>query len=913
MSAQRVTRGAPPAEDVAESSDVADGAAFADAPPPPEAAPWARLLEITTALAATPPFGPVLAVAFPQAGAESRIVHAYGGLGGEHAVASALHGRSLQSLMADRVSEGVLQAALKGGVEADGLILNVALAGETARSRRVRGRLAFAGPYALLAMRCEIPAHDRFAAAMARYPEQNPNPVLRCAASGEVLYANAPGGIMLRTMDAEAGWLPSTLHNAVRTALAMDGALKVQLKAGERVVHWTITPLREEEEALAYGLDITERVVAERAVEQARAELERKVEERTRSLSEEIETRRKTEEALRLASLIVERSPAVLFRRQAGEDPRLVYVSNNIDRFGYSAQEMLSGEVTYRDLVHPDDREMLRQEIDAYYRHGVMEYAQEYRLVTRGGEVRWVHDETTAERDEHGVITHYHGIVVDITERKKATDALALASVIVERSPVVLFRRQAGPESRLVYVSENIARLGYRAGDFLEGRISFNEIVHPEDRVTLANDVETAAEQDLDEYRLSYRVRTAAGETRHIDDLTTVERDAEGVPTHYQGVLNDVTEQVLAREELARSEYKFRRIVETAGEGFILMNEELSILVVNDAYCEMIGRKREDVLGHNPMEWATDQFRAFMVANKEHILAQDTRTFEGSLVAADGRVRPILVHGNILRDEAGELMGHVAFVTDLTEQKKALALAEEVQRSLLPESPLALPGMRVAGLSVSSDEVGGDYLDFLTPLGEDANRLGVVVGDIAGHGVDAALLMTSARALLRMRVARGGPLQAIVADLNQSMFDDMNGSGRFMTLLIVVVDAAAKRLEWVRAGHDPALLYDPATNVFEELKGKGLPLGVDADYPYDANTRASLAAGQLLILGSDGVWEAMNPQGEMFGKERTRDVIRRYADAEPDVIVKNVLNEVYLFVEKPTLEDDVTFAVLRLE
>ena len=152
-----------------------------------------------------------------------------------------------------------------------------------------------------------------------------------------------------------------------------------------------------------------------------------------------------------------------------------------------------------------------------------------------------------------------------------------------------------------------------------------------------------------------------------------------------------------------------------------------------------------------------------MSLNREKILASDYRKFEGSLVARNGRVVPVLIHGNTLRDYQGIKMGNVAFVADLTEQKKALALAGKVQRSLIPQAAPKIDGLDVAGPSVSCEEVGGDYFDFLFGPEYSTEKLQVVIGDVSGHGVDAALLMTSARAFIRTRPNRSN-LAGRIAD-----------------------------------------------------------------------------------------------------------------------------------------------------
>ena len=154
-----------------------------------------------------------------------------------------------------------------------------------------------------------------------------------------------------------------------------------------------------------------------------------------------------------------------------------------------------------------------------------------------------------------------------------------------------------------------------------------------------------------------------------------------------------------------------------------------------------------------------------------------------------------------------------------------------------------------------SDAVGGDYLDFLSTEEFGGRGLGVVVGDISGHGPAAALLMTAARATLRIRAAQPGNLSEIVGDLNRRLAADAAGTGRFMTFFLVRVDAGV--LTWVRAGHEPALLVDPANGTIQELFGDGMVLGIRPDEVFEERCVPFSNSGSVLVVTTDGITEAM--------------------------------------------------------
>lgn len=498
------------------------------------------------------------------------------------------------------------------------------------------------------------------------------------------------------------------------------------------------------------------------------------------------------------------------------------------------------------------------------------------------------------------------------SERDRTEEMLRMANVIIDKSPVILFRRLTGVESNLIHFSRNIARFGYTTDGLLEGTVDYKDIVHPDDLARFEQEIRDYAEKDVEEYTQIYRILTKSGQVRWIEDQTSVVRDANGIKTHTQGVIVDITERKASEDQLRKSEEKYRRIVETAGEGFVLIDKDLNITDTNQACCKMLGYSRDEIIGRRPSDLAADEFRQFLQIKREEILSTEYRKFEGVLAAKDGRFVPILVHANTLTDDRGAVIGHVGFVTDMTEHKKALELAGEVQKSLLPQKNLRFNGLDIAGRSIPCEEIGGDYFDYL--LGEEYpdRPFSVVVGDIAGHGVDAALLMTSARAFLRMRSSQPGNISQIVNEMNRHLTRDVLDTGRFMTLLYMTIDTDNGHLRWVRAGHDPAIVYDPVQDKFEELKGVGLALGLDAKFTYEENVKTELTSGQIIAIGTDGIWESFNRDGEMYGKERFHSIIRKNANAEANDILNAIYSDLDSFRSGLKPDDDITLVVIRI-
>ncbi len=268
-------------------------------------------------------------------------------------------------------------------------------------------------------------------------------------------------------------------------------------------------------------------------------------------------------------------------------------------------------------------------------------------------------------------------------------------------------------------------------------------------------------------------------------------------------------------------------------------------------------------------------------------------------------------------DELGALAENFNQMTeglkDRYRLQRSLNLAKEVQQGLLPAKDPQFTGLDIAGKSLYCDETGGDYFDFFDPAEAGTKTYGVVIGDVSEHGIPSALLMASARAFLRQRSALPGSIADVVGDVNRQLTRDVEDSGRFITLFYLRIDLDRRTLSWVRAGHEPAVLYDPATDRFEELAGKGIALGIDDNWKFVEANRADLAAGQIILLSTDGIWEARNPQDQMLGKKVIYDSIRHNSHAGATKIQEAILAELAQFQQGVAPADDITLVVIKID
>jgi len=245
--------------------------------------------------------------------------------------------------------------------------------------------------------------------------------------------------------------------------------------------------------------------------------------------------------------------------------------------------------------------------------------------------------------------------------------------------------------------------------------------------------------------------------------------------------------------------------------------------------------------------------------------------------------------------------------------RRSLAQAMDIQQSLMPSVSPSVDGLDISGRSIYCDQTGGDYYDYFEKDSADDHRVGIVVGDVSDHGLPSALLMTTARAFIRESAKRGGSVSSIVGSVNRQLTRDVQASGRFMTLFYAEIDHPLNSIRWVRAGHDPGMLYDPRSDRFEELAGQGgLPLGVFEEAVYEEYHRA-IAPGQVIAIGTDGIWEARNSQGLMFGRLMLQKVMREHADRTSAEIVQQVLEALKQFLFPLDIQDDATLVVVKVE
>lgn len=268
----------------------------------------------------------------------------------------------------------------------------------------------------------------------------------------------------------------------------------------------------------------------------------------------------------------------------------------------------------------------------------------------------------------------------------------------------------------------------------------------------------------------------------------------------------------------------------------------------------------------------------------------------------------------VTNDEFAIIAGHTNVMIDhLVERERmsrGLGIASQIQAKFLPRSSPLLSGVQVYGSSLFCDETGGDFYDFLVREGEDGPELVIMVGDVTGHGVGAALLMASVRGYMKAHLQHIAHLAEAMNATNSMICRDVAGSGNFVTMFLFSYNPRTRQARWVGAGHDPAIFHAFGQSEARDLQGKDIPLGVNAGWRY--NLYADRLEPGVLLLGTDGVWETMDAAHVMFGKGRLSELLKEYLSFSPQEITSRILENVGEFTGSTQVADDRTVVIARL-
>lgn len=238
-----------------------------------------------------------------------------------------------------------------------------------------------------------------------------------------------------------------------------------------------------------------------------------------------------------------------------------------------------------------------------------------------------------------------------------------------------------------------------------------------------------------------------------------------------------------------------------------------------------------------------------------------------------------------------------------------LRIARQIQQRLFPSSSPNLPGFDIAGASYAASETSGDYYDFIPML---AGALAVVIGDVSGHGMGPALLMADARAYLRALALTCSDVGDILTRANTAILAD-TADEHFVTLFFARIDPVARSIVYGSAGHTPGYILGASGEVREEMSSTEMPLGITADARFTHDAPIPLHSGDVIVLLTDGIVEAVSSDRAVFGYQRAIESVRRHRDKPARAIVDALYLEVQEFAKGQPQRDDITAVVVKVE
>jgi len=373
----------------------------------------------------------------------------------------------------------------------------------------------------------------------------------------------------------------------------------------------------------------------------------------------------------------------------------------------------------------------------------------------------------------------------------------------------------------------------------------------------------------------------------------------------------DITDNKIAEVELR----KLSNAVEQTADSVVITNKRGVIEYVNPAFVETTGYSREEALGQTPRILKSgDHDKAFYKKLWKTVISGNT--YRGTIINKKKNNELYWSQQTItpMKNKNGEITNFVSVLKDITELKERqeqefrLKIACELQQRLY-KSKISVPGFDIAGKTYSAVETCGDYFDFVQM--KDGS-IGIVIGDVCGHGIGAAMIMVQTLASLRALAKFETDPGVILTHLNQALADNLDDT-HYVTLILARLDPKQNLLEYVSAGHLPAYLLKNSGENDEILESTGIPLGVVKDYTYNKSNPIKLAPGNILALITDGVVEARLHDDTEFGFDRTLGIIKSNREATSSQIIEQIYKATRSFVKNRTQEDDVTSIICKVD
>ena len=504
------------------------------------------------------------------------------------------------------------------------------------------------------------------------------------------------------------------------------------------------------------------------------------------------------------------------------------------------------------------------------------------------------------------IIRSHHAALGDEGRLRKSVKDLEDLKYAVDQAVLMVVTDRSGT---IRYANEKFCQIsGYSSAELLgQTHRLVNSGYHP--REFFADLWENILAARV--WRGEIRNRAKSGQYYWVDTTIIPSLGADGRPERFLAIRTDITARKRHEEQLLR----LHSAVEQTDDSVFITNAEGVIEYVNPAFEASTGYSREEALGRTPRilksgRQTPEQYDVLwktILAGETHRSIIVNRKKNGDEYYAEQSISPVT-------DPKGNIINFVSVVKDITDRMKReeheieMHFASLVQQRLYPDRAPEIEGLDIAGATFSAVATGGDYYDFMPMHG---GSLGVVVGDVSGHGLGPAIIMAETRAHLRCLATFGGDLREILNSANRALYADLEDN-RYVALLLCGIDVPSRRLSYANAGHVPGYLLDRNGDLKLVLESTGIPLGIIGSATYDSHLGIALEPGDLVVLLTDGITEAEDPSGDFFGAERALEIVRDRRHESAREIVQHLYQATRDFAQNPIQADDVTVVVFKV-
>ncbi|PVX24222.1 MAG: hypothetical protein CW691_08245 [Candidatus Bathyarchaeum sp.] len=401
--------------------------------------------------------------------------------------------------------------------------------------------------------------------------------------------------------------------------------------------------------------------------------------------------------------------------------------------------------------------------------------------------------------------------------------------------------------------------------------------------------------------------------------------------------IRDITDKKRAEEEIIRSRRSLADILSFLPDATFVIDLEGKVIAWNSAMEMLTSIPADAILGKGNYEYAIPFYKkrrpmladlVFMpqeeIEKNYNIVERNVDTLVVDVFIPDFRQGGAYFWAKatpLYDPTTGNVIGAIETIRDITERREIegrlaksnaeLQIAAEIQKSFLPETIPQIPSVDIAARTVMAKEVGGDFFDVIPyeVMTLEGGMHGLLVADVSGKGVPAALFMALSRIVVRVNALWHQDPAKVIYDSNNTITQDSK-SGMFVTLFFGLLNEKNRSLTYVNAGHNPPLVYRSHDGSVEKLPPTGIALGALENVEYKSRS-INIEKDDVVVMYTDGVTEAINSQQDMFGEKRLTEIIQKNAHLPAQAILEQILSDVKTFAGDMPQADDITLLIIK--